>query len=112
MATLTVQNAVLTGLTVASVAAAGGGDAFPNNGKVLLQVTNGAGSGSVNVTVASQVPASAGIAPANNVVAVGFGTTKLIGPFPVSAFTAADTGLAAVTYSGVTSITVAAIQVP
>lgn len=117
MATLTVQVVAEAGLAPSYAAAAGGGDEIPNdNGDVILHVKNG-GGGSINVTVAPQVASVAlngGLGTytrSNLVVAVPNGGERMIGPFPRRAFNNAN-GRVAVTYSGVTSVTVAAIRVP
>lgn len=46
----------------------------------------------------------------DNVVAVGPGVERIIGPFPGNRFTSAATGLVSVSYSGVTTVTVAVIR--
>ena len=91
----------------ATVAAAGGGDAAPCSKDNWLEVING-GGGSINVTIA--IPASAsGFANAaytNTVVAVAAGARKKIGPLTPQLYQDPTTGLATITYSGVTSVTV------
>ena len=114
MAAITPVSPLITGAALALAAASGGGDTLANlKGNVFLVVNNG-GVGSINVTlaaVATSRPAD-GPYPAmtlgNNVVAVGAGVQKIIGPIP-SAFNDAS-GNIAVTYSGVSSVTVGAIQ--
>ena len=114
MATLVPVTPAIAGTTFAAVAAAAGGDQFPNpKGNAYLYIKNG-GGGSINVTAAAQIttrPAD-GTFPAgtqgNNVVAVGAGVEKLIGPFP-AAFNDGNNNVQ-LTYSGVTSVTVAAVQ--
>lgn len=109
MAAITVQQIALAGLTPSAAAAAsGGGDTFVNNGLTFLEVTNGGGS-SINVTVAGAQACSQG-STHDNVVAVGAGATKLIGPFPASRFNNPATGAASVTYSSATSVTVRAFS--
>lgn len=106
----------LAGVLNGSVSAAGGGDSVANpKGNIILRVTNG-GGGSINVTVAAGPnptrPAD-GTFPAmtlaNVVVAVAAGATRYIGPFP-PAFND-NSGNLQVTYSGVTSVSVEAIQI-
>lgn len=104
MATLSVQDINTAGVTLSFAAAAGGGDQFSNDGKTLLYVKNG-GGGSINVTIASQRACDQG-ATHNTVVAVANGSEKTIGPFPPERYNDAS-GNAQVTYSGVTSVTVA-----
>ena len=116
MALLTVQNIVEAGIVPTYAAAAGGGDTFPNpeDQSTFLVVING-GGGSINVTLTSQiatasVPGVGNVALSDRVVAVANGTTRFIGPLPPRFNNAA--GQVAVTYSGVTSVTVAAVRLP
>jgi len=111
MATLTVQDAAVGGLNASYTAAAGGGDDFANNGLVLLHVVNG-GGGSINVVVDDPNSPNPGSATQFNpdvTVAVPAGEDRFIGPFPTFRFNDAN-GRVNVTYSGVTSVTVAAIR--
>lgn len=109
MATLTVQKAVGTGLTPSYSAAAGGGDQFANSGKAMLHAKNGSG-GSITITVNSQVNCSQGF-DHDFAVAIPAGEERMIGPFPKSRFDDAN-GNVQITYSAVTSLTVAVIEVP
>lgn len=110
MAALTIQNLAKTGVVITYGAAAGGGDEFANNGKTFLHVKNGGGS-SINVTIASQVTdPEPGTAASNIVIAVANGAEKMIGPFNQNGYNDVD-GNVQVTYSAVTSVTVAAISV-
>lgn len=106
MAVLTVQNVVRAGLEATYAAAAAGGDSFPNDGKdTFAHVKNGSG-GSIDVTI--ETPGTVdGLAIADRVVAVPAGEERMIGPFP----TATYSNSVGLTYSGVTSLTVAAIRV-
>lgn len=114
MALLASHSPAIAGTTFAPVAATGGGDTLSNpRGTAFLYVKNG-GGGSINVTFAAVTtnrPAD-GAFPlmtlGNNVVAVGAGVEKIIGPIP-AAFNDGN-GIVAITYSGVTSVTVAAVQ--
>jgi hypothetical protein len=106
MAQLAVQRS--GGLNIKQIttqAAAGGGDAMPNDGQTLFQVT--AGATGVTVTAVS-VACSHGrtkdisfIIPTNQ--------THLIGPFDPTLFNDAN-GNVNFTYSQVTTITVAAVR--
>lgn len=114
MADITPVKPVLTGVVPGAVAAAGGGDAIvAPRGNVVVQVTNG-GGGSINVTIAKQQatrPADAtfpAMTVSDFVVAVAAGASKYIGPIPPSHVDAA--GKVQVTYSGVTSVTINAID--
>lgn len=117
MATLTVQNLATTGSLNPSYAAADvAGDVMPNDGKTVLHVKN-AGVGSINVTITAQVasrdagPGYGTYTRADLVVAVPNGGERIIGPLPKIAFNNAQ-GQAAIAYSGVTSVTVAALRFP
>lgn len=111
MALLTLQTIVAAGLAPTTTAAAGGGDtvalASATDANSFLQVTNGGGS-PITVTLADPGATPAGnttTAPANSVAA---GATKL---FPLNpALVNPSTGVINVTYSAVTSVTVAAIR--
>lgn len=97
------------GATFAPVAASAGGDTIANNdGTKFLYINNG-GGGSINVTFAKTV-LSDGDAVAGKVVAVPAGTAKLIGPFPTGIYNDPTTQAVAITYSGVTSVTVGVIS--
>jgi hypothetical protein len=109
MSELTVQKVVLAGLEPSYGAAAAGGDEFVNSGRSFIHVKNGGGS-SIDVTVDSQTPCSQGY-DHNAVVAVPAAGERMIGPFPKDRFNDAN-GKAQITYSGVTSVTIAAIEVP
>lgn len=114
MAQITPVKPTLAGTLTGAVSAAGGGDSVANpRGNVFIQVVNG-GGGSINVTLTPTItnrPAD-GVFPqmtlAANVVAVAAGASKVIGPIP-TAFNDGN-GNVPVTYSGVTSVTIAAFE--
>lgn len=108
MATLTVQSVTLTGLNPAYVAASGGGDDFVNDGKTFLHVKNG-GASPITVTVATPAQVG-GLDLADVAVSVPNAGERMIGPFQTNLFNA-STGKTSISYSGVTSVTVAAIRV-
>lgn len=117
MALLTLQTPAETGTTLTYASCTGGGDTFANNGKVYLHIKNASG-GSITVTIAKTSSATVNdpvlgiLTKADVAVAIGAGAEKMIGPFKPDAFNAtAGTGLVSITYSGVTSLTIAAIQV-
>lgn len=109
MATLTVQTSLLTGITPSYTAAASGGDEFANDGNTMLHLKNG-GGGSVTVTVNSLVNCNQGV-DHNSVTTITAGAEAIIGPFDITRFNAPSTGRAAVTYSGVSSLTVGAFKI-
>lgn len=107
MATLTTQAIARTGIAPSYASAAGGGDACETGDDIFLQVKNASG-GSITVTIA--VPSSASTTPGvtytNTTVSVPATTgDRMIGPIS-SIYKDPTTGLATITYSGVTSLTV------
>lgn len=111
MATLTVQSITRAGTVITPVAAAGGGDAMPCGPQNFLRVVNGGGS---PITVTIAIPAGVSGYPnaayTSTAVVVTNATTRDIGPLPANLYADPTTGLAVVTYSGVTSVTVAAVS--
>lgn len=110
MAALTIQTTSQAGITPTYAAAAAGGDTVVNNGRVVLHVKNGYTSPQT-VTIASKAQATVGLARADRSVAVPNASERIIGPFEVQIWNN-DTGQIELTYSGVTSLTIAAIQIP
>lgn len=105
MAELTVQTTSLTGLNPAYVAASAGGDTFANDSRTVLSVKNG-GVGAITVTVDSVTACNHGF-DHDAAVSVPAAGERTIGPFEAGRFGFTTS----VTYSGVTSVTVAAIKV-
>lgn len=107
MATLTVQNISLSGITPSYAAAAAGGDEFANTGDTLFQIKNGGSE----ITLTIETPAKIeGIDIAEITVTIPATTgDKMIGPFDPSIFNQ-STGRVAVTYSAVTTVTVGAFK--
>jgi len=113
---LTVEDIARTGLEATyNAAASGDGNAIDNSShRMFLHVVNGSG-GSIDVTV--QTPNTVdGLTIQDLVVAVPAGEDRFIGPFPdmydqVDADNSIPTAIK-VTYSSVTSLTVAAIRLP
>jgi hypothetical protein len=109
MAALSVQQASILGTTLTLSAASGGGDTVdPTGGDVCLEVRNASG-GALTVTVA-RAGTEYGQANPDVAVSVAAGATKLIGPIPQDFRDTAD-NLVDITYSGVTSLTIAAFRV-
>lgn len=109
MAQLAVQQASLSGTPVTYTAAAGGGDTFtlPHDA-VALRVKNGGGS-PITVSVAFPGTTPYGVAnPVRTTSSIAAAAEVVIGPIPPSAVDV-STGLVSVTYSGVTSVTVAVV---
>lgn len=102
MATLVVQETTVPGVALSANAAEVGGDTFPNDGRTIFKAINGDVSSTTITFVTTQTVGSAGLAVADNDVAVTAGADKICGPFPVETFGKT----VAVTYSSVTSLTV------
>lgn len=109
MATLALTVPTYNGVQISGAAASGGGDLMPNDGRTVLHVQNGGGS-PINVTITPSGTA-AGLSYQTIVQAVAAGTIKVFGPFPTQIFNNASAQVP-ITYSGVTSVLVAAVQVP
>ena len=103
---IAVQKNSLSGLNATFTAANVDGSFFENDGKTLLIVKNGGGT-SVTVTVASQKQCNQGYSH-DEAVAVPAGEERIVGPFLPSRFN--DDSGCHVTYSAVTSVTVAAVS--
>ena len=116
MADLTIQNVVEAGLAATYANASSGGDAVLNtNGDVVLHVKND-DVASKTVTVTAQrtsqnVPDFGDMSKSNIQVSIPASEDRFIGPFPKGAY---NDGAAKVqiTYSAVTSVTIAALRVP
>lgn len=111
MAILTVAQTSLAGVALGAVAAAGGGDSFPNDGATALYVKNGSGA-PITVTADAPNADNFGVVDASHdsAVAVAAGAERLLGPYPPGRFNDAN-GRVQLTYSGVTSLTVAPFRI-
>lgn len=109
MAALATQDINYTGLAPAYAAAAGGGDTFTPDADTILHAKNGSG-GAITVTIVTPGTGVGGVAISDVAVSVPAGGERMIGPFPAQHFADPTTGQAAVTYSGVTSLTIAALR--
>lgn len=111
MALLAIQTMTTAGLTPTTSPASVGGDtvtlASTTDVGSFLQVTNGGGS-SITVTIADPGNTPAGSPGTPAAVSVAAGATKLIPLLPASVNTA--TNVISIAYSGVTTVTVAAIR--
>jgi hypothetical protein len=107
MATLTVVDVVKAGVVPTFVAADVAGDEFVNDGQTMLVVKND-GSGSITVTIASQVQCNQGFTH-NTTVTIAAGAEKWIGPLEVTRYNDENSKVQ-ITYSGVTDVTVGAFQ--
>lgn len=106
MATLTVQEITLSSLTPSYASADAGGDEFSNTGRTFLHIIND-GASSITATIDSRTNCSQGF-DHNIEVTVGASSEKMVGPFKPGRFND-DNGITDITYSAVTSVTVAAI---
>lgn len=110
MALLATQSITRAGLAPSYAAAAGGGDTFTPDKNTYLQIKNASG-GAITVTIVTPRNDAWGNAIADNTVSVPATTgDRLIGPFPAEVYGDPTTGLASITYSGVTSLTVGAFN--
>ena len=107
MATIASQSMTSSGLEAVFVAAAGGGDKFTPSDRTFIRVKNGDASDKT-VTVVTQAT-HRGRAIADDVVVVTAGEERDIGPLPHELYAAAADGLGVITYSAVTSVTVAVV---
>lgn len=109
MAALATQSITRAGLSAAYASAAGGGDTMVPSASTFLHVKN-TGSSTVVTIAATAVPAR-DMVVTNLTVTVGATTgDKMIGPIRADVFANATTGLAAITYSQVTGITVGVFE--
>lgn len=110
MALIATQSIAASGLTPSFQAAASGGDQYSPASNTFLYFKNGSGS---PITVTVVTTATIFGQPISNVaVSVPAGGESLCGPFDPGMVAQSGSSLANLTYSGVSSLTVAAIQCP
>lgn len=109
MATLALQGMSLQGITPAYVSAAGGGDKVVPGPGSFIHVKNGSGV-SVTVTLATPELIDGDLAVADRAVAVGAGAEAFISV--PARYAAPSDGLAAITYSAVTTVTIGSFRGP
>ncbi|WP_337187596.1 hypothetical protein [Phenylobacterium sp.] len=111
-AALTPQIMSMNGIAPTYNAANSGGDTFLNDGRTYVHIKNGSG-GSLTVTFASVASytdnALGTITLSNLAVAVPAGAERIVGFFPLARFNDVN-GRVSMTYSGVTSLTVAVVR--
>lgn len=108
MAVLSYQRITLAGLNPTYAAASGGGDNVPIHPNGFIDVKNGGGS-PITVTIVTPGNSRLGVvAEPDLTVSVPAAGNRLIGPF-IADLTDPTDLTAKVTYSGVTSVTVAAL---
>lgn len=110
MALIATQEMSLTG-TQATYSAASASDTFTPDDRTFLHVKNGGGS-PTTVTVTTPGTAAGGLAITDPASSVTNGQEEFIGPFPAQHFADPSTGLATVTFSPTTSVTVAVVKAP
>jgi hypothetical protein len=108
MATLTVQNSLITGLQPTYVAVASS-DVFQNDGRTVIYVKNGGGSPDT-VGIDSQVACNQGF-DHDGGGSVTNATEKVFGPFETTRFNNSN-GQVTVTHSFLTSVTCAVLRLP
>lgn len=108
MATLVTQNISTAGIVPTYAAASGGGDAMVADATSFLHVFNASG-GSITVTLVTPATVDTTLAVGDRAVVVAAGTNQMIS-VPAELYRDPTTGLASITYSGVTTLTVAAIR--
>jgi len=114
MAELTVQQVTEAGGAATYVSATEGGDTADNNGNMFLHIKNGSG-GEITVTIAALTTSVdsgmyGDLTKANATIAIAGGAEAFIGGFAPAAFNNGN-GEIAITYSEVTSLTIAALYV-
>lgn len=107
MANIAPQKATLSGLNATFTAASAGGDVLPPLGAAVFVVKNGDAS-SKTVTVATPGYTEFGVAQPDLTVTVPAGETRYIGPLTPRLTDPTSKGIN-VSYSAVTSVTVAVI---
>lgn len=110
MATLPYRKVAIAGTNPQLQAAAVGGDKVAPNDHGCLMVRNGSGA-SITVTVAVPGNTKYGQAEPDVAVSVPAGADRFIGPFGEDLGDRATDGLVAITYSAVTTVTVAALEI-
>jgi len=115
MAELTLQRITEAGGTVTySAASSGDGDTTDNSGSTFLHIKNG-GVGEITATITAQTTSVESdiygdLTKANASIAIEASGEVFIGPFKPAAFNEGD-GEIVITYSGVTSVTIAALYI-
>lgn len=110
MATLTTQEITRAGVQVTYAACAGGGDKFTPTKDTFIHVKNtNAATRTVTITSTSS---TIGLAHADPAVVVSATTgDNMIGPFPAEIFANSADGLADISYSAVTNLTIGVFKV-
>jgi hypothetical protein len=112
MALLAAQSVVTGGLEATYSAAAGGGDTVVPDERTFLHYKNASG-GDITITLTCEGTCSFGSSTPTHdrVVVCTAGEERYIPTGPAARFADATTGLVSITYSGVTTLTVAAVRI-
>ncbi len=109
MALLNTQTIAQAGTVPTMVAASSGGDTFQPSTTTVLMFVNSSGSA---ITATLAVTATAFGQPVQNVtITVNAGATVIGGPYDPAEVAQAATGLGSLTYSAVSGLTVAVLEV-
>lgn len=110
MAVLTVSSVDRNGVDLAAglVAAAGGGDSFPNTGTELLVIQNTSGS-IITVTMVIQSTVDAQTVTSRTFTVAATTGLKIVGPFPTTIYNDTNSRVN-LTYSGVTNLKVCPVK--
>ncbi len=110
MALIASQNVTRTGLAPTYAAAGAGGDEFAPSKDALIHVKNGS-AGALTVTIITPKQTSYGADIADTVVSVPATGERVIGPFPYEHYADPTDGKGDITYSGVTTLTIAVLGI-
>ena len=113
MGAIAIQTISESGIVATYGVTAGGGHTVENNGKVFLHYKNGSG-GEITVTITAQTTSVdssvyGDLTKANATQLIAASGECFIGPFSPPAYNNSSSQIV-ITYSGVTSLTVAALQ--
>ena len=114
MAELTLQQITEVGRAVTYASATAEGDTADNGGTTFLHIKNGGGS-EITATITAETTSVdsniyGDLTKANASIAIAASGEAFIGPFKQAAFNDGD-GEIAITYTGVTSVTIAALYI-
>lgn len=109
MANLATQDITLAGLGPTYAAASAGGDTFTPDEGVIVHVKNG-GASPITVTIVTPNATASGLAIADAGGSVPAGGERFFGDFKAVDFARASDGKADVTWSAVTSVTLAVLK--
>lgn len=109
MTAIAYQSSAPGGVSPTFAAANAGGNEVPANDRGLVLIKNGGGS-SINVTLAVPGNTKYGLANPDPVTAVAAGAIGVFGPFGADLADFGTDGLVHLTFSSVTTVTIAAVS--